>query len=349
MMPKIKILLAITKGNWGGAQRYVYDLATNLPPERFAVSVAAGQGEELKKKLAAQNIPVFNLGALGRDIKLWSDGRTLWQLYRLLRQEQPDVLHLNSPKMGLLGGLAGRLVGIKKIVYTSHGWPYQEDRPHFAKLFLRALCWLITRLAHQTIVISRSELTNPRFKLIYNGLGPINFRLRDEARAQLGLNKEDLVVGTIAELHKNKGLEYLPETAGAQIVIIGEGEERKKLENKNLKLAGHLNDAARLLGAFDIFVLPSIKEGLPYVILEAGLAGLPVVASAVGGIPEIVTDGLSGFLVEPKSSAALAQALQKLLTNPERRTQLGQELKTRVQTQFGLERMVRETAAVYLS
>src|SRR4051812_28358025 len=121
-MAKIKILFAVTKGNWGGAQKYVYDLATSLPPADFEVSAMFGESGELKKRLDEKQIPVHSISALSRDIKIWSDLKAFGQIYQILRRERPDVLHLNSPKMGLLGALAGRLVGVKKIIYTSHGW-----------------------------------------------------------------------------------------------------------------------------------------------------------------------------------------------------------------------------------
>lgn len=347
MMPKIKILLAITKGNWGGAQRYVYDLATNLPAAEFEIKVVTGQGGALDQKLTDRNVPVFSLNSLGRDIKPHSDLAAFWQIYKLIRRERPAVLHLNSPKMGLLGGLAGRLVGVKKIIYTSHGWPWQEDRPALIKLFFKSLCWLITKLAHHTIVISQAEQTNQKFKLIYNGISPIDFLPRAEAREKLGLSQNELVIGTIAELHKNKGLKYLLSILNLQFVIIGEGEERKELANKNLRLLGHVNNAAALLPALDIFILPSIKEGLPYVILEAGLAGLPVIATNVGGIPEVIIDNETGRLIPPKDSPALAAALEDLIKNLEIRKSLGANLQAKVQQEFNLERMVRETIKVY--
>lgn len=355
-MGKIKIFYGITKGNWGGAQKYVYDLATGLPRERFEVSVISGQPGPLGDKLIAQNIKVFNLNSLGRDINLSRDLVAFWRLLKILLRHKPDILHLNSPKMGLLGALVGRLAGIKKIIYTSHGWPFLENRSIFGKIFFRILCWKITWLCHETIVISKSEQRNKKFHLIYNGIENINFLDKKLAREKLNLPENSLVVGTIAELHSNKGLEYLLEATkniDATLVIIGDGEleSELKLKANSSKLTaifpGNIPNAATFLPAFDIFVLPSIKEGLPYVILEAGLAGLPVIASRVGGIPEIVENGVSGLLVKPKNSADVAEKINYLIAHPELQKIYGANLRERVQNNFGLEKMVAKTTAIY--
>ncbi len=354
-MPKIKICFGITKGGWGGAQRYVYDIATNLPRDICGISAISGAPGLLCEKLKAQNIPVFILDKLNRDISPLRDLSAFFSLLRLLQKNKPDILHLNSPKMGLLGAAAGRLAGVKKIIYTSHGWPFLENRNLISKLFFKILCWKITLLCHQVIVISQSEKTDQKFKLVYNGISEINFLSKTEARKKLNqlnldINSEKIIIGTIAELHQNKGLNYLAEAAekiNADFIVIGEGEERESLENTKLKLAGNIPDAASLLSAFDIFVLPSIKEGLPYVISEAGLAGLPVVATRVGGIPEMIENNVSGFTIGPKNPRELAEKIEFLIENPEIRKMFGERLQKNVREKFSLERMVRETREIY--
>ncbi|MCC6290538.1 glycosyltransferase [Candidatus Nomurabacteria bacterium] len=354
-MEKIKICFGVTKGNWGGAQKYVYDLATNLPPEDFVVSVITGQPGTLCDKLSEKKIEVSRLVNLGRDIKLRDDIHAFFTLLSLFSHNRPDILHLNSPKMGLLGALAGRMAGVKKIIYTSHGWPFLEDRSKLSKIFFKMLCWKICLLSHRVIVISESEkirtrnwwLVRHKINLIYNGVATTNLLSRKEARAELNLPEDAFVVGTIAELHKNKGLEYLPKIDNVDFVLIGEGEERKNLENKGLILAGNIPDASRLLPAFDIFVLPSIKEGLPYVILEAGLAGLPVIATSVGGIPEMIDHEQSGILVPTKNPEKIKRAIETLKNHPEICQSYGESLKKKVGSGFSLEGMVEETMIIY--
>lgn len=349
-MEKIKVILAITKGNWGGAQKYVFDLATQLPQSQYEVVVICGLGKLLPEKLSQQGIRVIQLSGLDRDVGWASDLKTFFSLVKLFNREQPQLVHLNSSKIGGLGAVAGHLVGIPKIIYTAHGWAFNEDRPWLSKLIIKLASWLTVILSQQTITVSefdRQKLCswpgmNKKLITIHNGIGTIDFWPREQAREKLGLNQDELVIGTIAELHKNKGLDYLP----TGTVVIGGGEERSKLEKK-LKLLGHIPDAAKLLKAFDVFVLPSIKEGLPYVLLEAGLAGLPTIATRVGGIPEIIDDGVNGLLVEPKDIVALNQAIKQLLANPDLAKRFGQELQQKVIEKFSTAEMVKQTVAVY--
>lgn len=370
-MEKIKIFYAITKGNWGGAQKYVYDLATHLSPERFDVSVISGQPGTLCDKLRSQNIPVFTLNSLSRDINPLRDLTSFFSLLKILRENKPDILHLNSPKIGLLGAIAGRLAGVKKIIYTSHGWPFLENRSLFSKIFFKILCWKIVLLSHETILISETEkdlvrnwlFVQKKLHVIYNGIENINFLDKKLAREKLNLPENSLVIGSIGELHQNKGYEYLI-SAMAEIreqfptllcVIIGEGEERKNLEAQiaysklanQVRLTGNIPNAPTLLPAFDIFVLPSIKEGLPYVILEAGLASVPVIASDVGGIHEVITPEQTGLLTEAKNTPDLIMKIQNLITDPETQKVYGENLKQKVQTDFSLEKMVEGTIEVY--
>ncbi|MEK7621720.1 MAG: glycosyltransferase [Patescibacteria group bacterium] len=361
-MSKQKLLFVITKGKWGGAQRYVYDLATNLPKKSFAVVVATGEGALLPARLTEMGIRTITLSSLKRDVEVNDDISSFFALLRLFRTEKPNIIHLNSSKAGGIGALAGRLAGVPKIIFTAHGFTFNESRPGWQKLLIKFLSWITILLCHQVIVINRREYAQiknwPGVKnkivLIYNGIKSINFLPQPEARDELQklcpklaeINRPETIwVGTIAELHRNKGLDYLV-AAYPQAVIIGEGEERKNLTG-HAYLVGAVPEATRCLKAFDIFVLPSRKEGLPYSIMEAGLAGLPVIASSVGGIPEIITSMESGILIKPDRPNEITSAIQFLLTHRDKMTQFGQALKKRVTKDFSTTRMVKQTTAVY--
>ncbi len=348
MAKKQKVLYLITKSNWGGAQRYVFDLATQMP---FDAAVALGGEGELKQKLDQAGVKTISIPRLGRDIKIWDEILVFWEIFKIIRRENPDIVHLNSPKAGGLGALTARLAGIPNIIYTAHGWSFAEDRPAWQRLAIKFFSWLTILFCHQVIVISQSEykkvenwpFARSKLHLIYNGASEPTFLPRGEARAALGLDQNEFIVGTIAELHKNKGLNYLTE----KVVVIGEGEERKSLEGGALILLGRRENAAQYLKAFDVFILPSIKEGLPYVILEAGLACLPVIATKVGGIPEIIDHEKTGILVEPKNSPALTTAIQDLKNDPEKRATLGQNLRTTIQKRFSPAAMLNQTLLLY--
>lgn len=374
----MKICYVITKANWGGAQRYIYDLATCLSKDDFEPVVVCGGTGALTSKLESGGIRTINLPQLGRDINLWNDGLVFISLIKLFRTERPDIIHLNSSKIGGLGALAGRIARVPKIIFTVHGWAFNEARPRWQKKLIAFFHWLTIRFCHQVITVANIEkaqvATWPKVKnkirTIYNGVSPVAFFYRDTAREHLLARYPSLApyrnqfwIGTIAELHQNKDLvnaigaiallkRRYPE---GRYLIIGEGEQKAKLESlitefeleKNVLLLGPIAEAAKYLKAFDLFLLNSRKEGLPYVILEAGLAGLPVIATRVGGIPEIIIDGQTGVLIPPENAEATAEAIEALMANGLEREILGRNLETSVRNNFSLEQMTEQTIATY--
>lgn len=369
---KKKILFMVTKGNFGGAQRYVFDLATNLPKDKYDIVVALGEGETLEKKLQSAGIKVRKIEALGRNIHIGKDFVSFFEIVRILREERPDILHLNSSKIGGLGGLAGRLTKVPEIIFTGHGWAFMEERNFLSKTIIAILHWITILLSHKTIVVSertREQIkifpfTKRKITTIHNGPDTISFLSKDEARKKLLPNNGNtLWLGTIAELHKNKGLDFVidaysriaDEFRNTVLVIIGEGEERKKLEkavaDKNLTdrvfFVGFKADAAILLKAFDIITFTSRQENLPYVVLESGLAGLPVIATWVGGIPEIIINGESGTLVQKGDVDAIEKAIIELLADGDKRKNLGTNLHERVRENFTLSKMLKKTTSLY--
>lgn len=366
MANRTKLLFVITKSNWGGAQRYVYDLATNLNAG-YDVLVATGGNGILLERLRGKSVRTGSLAYLGRDIRAFTDLKALVELYRLFRRERPDIVHLNSSKAGALGAFAARLARVPRIVFTMHGWPFNEPVSRASKAF-RWLASLVTLLlSDETITASHFDSMHAPLSLktttIHHGVTEPVFLSREEARQRIlhgrNISAVPLLIGTIAELHKNKGIDLLidamPEVKDASLVVIAEGEERAALERQIARLrltdrvflAGFIFNAASLLKAFDIFVLPSRTEALGYVLIEAGFAEVPVIATMVGGIPEVVDDGLSGVLVPGYDSAAIAEALNEMSRNPNTRKHYAERLKEKVARAFSLQGMIKKTIEVY--
>jgi glycosyltransferase involved in cell wall biosynthesis len=372
IQPKIKVMYAITKGFWGGAQEYVFTLATSLSPEKYDVSVVCGVGETLAEKLSEKNIKTFVIGTMSRDISFWNEIKSFFALLKIIKNQKPDVLHLNSSKMGLVGGVAGRFCGVPKIIFTAHGLASNEDRATLTRKFFLFLHWLTIVLSSDTIAVSQ-KTKNDLYKLpcigrkifvVHNGMEKINFETKETARKYLvdltGVEPAKITIGTISELHKNKGLDFLIWASvglpdNVSVFIIGEGEERKNLETliKNLNLqnkvflVGKIFEARRFLKAFDIFTLTSRTESLPYVLLEAGLAGLPVIASRVGGIPEIVENQKNGILVEAGNISEISKSLKNLVLEPRKREIFADALQEKVEKEFSLQKMISETEIFY--
>lgn len=365
-----KLLFVITKSNWGGAQRYLYDMATELKGS-YEVAVALGGEGELAKRLRQSGVTVFSIPSLGRDVRFGDDLKSFFELSSIIKRFKPDIVHLNSSKIGGLGALAARLRKIPHVIFTAHGWAFNEDRSMISKLAIKCAYWVTMSLCTHTIAVSEATwkyvanwpYVGKKISTVRNAVGTIDFMPREEARQKLGATTESWTVGTIAELHPIKGLIYACEAIkectkshpDIRYVIIGEGETRTILETyiarnkleKNITLVGHLSQAARYLKAFDVFILPSLSEGLGYVLLEAGLASLPVIASNVGGIPEIITSGENGLLVPSRDSAALFQALEKIHADTSLAADFGAKLTTKVATDFSLGKMVEKTIPFY--
>ncbi len=390
---KLKILYVITKSNWGGAQRYVFDLATMLPRDSFEPTVALGGNGPLKDRLIAAGIPVIPIKNLERDVNFWKDLGSFFELWKIFRREKPNVVHLNSSKSGGLGTLAARLASIPRIIFTVHGWPFNEDRSVIFKIITKFLSWITSLLVTDLIILSEKELRQTaslpfatrKATQIYLGINPTAFLPQTEVQAIIAAKinkpadffKGKTVIGTISELHPNKGLEFairaiallcnpsvIPAEAGIQnkftknnlaFIVIGTGELETELKNLVQKLhltdtvffTGFIENADRLLKAFDIFTLTSLKEGLPYAVLEAGAAGVPIIASAVGGIPEVINSENCGNLTTPKDTAAIAAALAELIANPILHAQKSAALQARLASTFTPQQMLERTLNLY--
>ncbi|TSA44522.1 glycosyltransferase family 1 protein [bacterium] len=379
-----KILFVITKSNWGGAQRYVYNLATSLPNDQFDVAVAFGgtglpgaPTGALEERLKSAGVRTLFVTSFARDIFLLKDVAAFFELVHLFKKERPDVIHLNSSKAGGVGAAAGRVASIKNIVFTSHGLAYDEDRNLLARLVIFFFTWITFLLCHHVILISKDTLRRAsrlpfcksKCRLIYNGLPSLQFEDREAARIFIATRtnanlNEGIWIATMAELVRNKALDSLIGAAahlrqsGAppfHLFIMGEGEERRALEahiekcglQKVVHLVGFVPESYRYMKAFDIFSLVSVKEGLPYVLLEAGQAGLPVVASRIAGVTDIVEDGVSGLLVTPKNEKEIAERLGELIANADKRSSLGMALREKVVRDFSVERMTESMITLY--
>lgn len=374
---KTKVLFVITKSNFGGAQKYVYDLATSMPKDKFDVTVALGGSGLLIQKLNEKGIRVLPIPSLARDVNTASDLSAFFELLSIFRNERPDVVHLNSAKAGGVGALAARLARVQKIIFTAHGWAFNEERPTLQRIIIKFFSWITVLLSHNTIAVSDAmkndtrnwPLIGNKIVVIKNGIKEPEFYTKDDAREKLfaladtELTLDTFIVGTIAELHKSKGLQYAIE-AFAKLAqkdqkmhyfVLGSGEEKERLDvlvrhyglQGRVFLLGFVEDAARFLMAFDVFILPSTTEALGLVLLEAGHAGLPVVASNVGGIPEIIENGKTGILVQPRDSNSIAEATKKLLDSSAMRTSLGTALNEKVIDDFSSEKALSTTLALY--
>ena len=362
----IKLLLLVVGLGVGGTESHVLELASRIDRKRFDVVVVSLKPEgALVPELRARGVRVLSVNGTGK-----SDIRVLFRLREIFRVEQPDIVQAFL----FWANVAARIIGQmeRKICVvsayhdqvTQEGWLIRSlDRFTMRWTSRMVCCSRAVRRSVQSRIGGREE----QFIMIPFGVEPNRFRgVPVVPRHNLGLEEGLPVIGTVCRLvEPKKGLRFLLEavaqlekSAGApvcQVLIVGEGPAEKQLRAMARELgiasrvifAGVRRDIPHLLSALDIFVLPSLYEGFGIAILEAMAAGLPVVATTVGGIPEFVTDGMTGRLVEPGKAEALADAIQAVLANPEQARQMGLQGQRHVQEQFEIGTVVRQHEAVY--
>jgi len=355
------VLHLITELNVGGAEKALARLLAHLDRDRFAPAVAclyAGDGP-VADEIRTLDIPVI-------DLKMTAKWRwdALWRLYHLLRQERPAILHTWMFHANIPGRVLGRMAGVPIVINSERTmgmesrWRYRLNRVT-VPLTDQVVC-----VSQQVVDFIVQEVGIPRHKtvVIPNGIDLQDFEHlpnKQRARAALGLSPDQMLVGTVARLDPVKRLDVLLQAMTSLpdvcAVIVGDGPERESLGAMSERLeiasrvrfAGQQDDVRPWLAAMDVFVLSSDWEGMSNAVLEAMAAGLPVVATAVGGTPEVVVNGVTGLLVPPRDPDTLAQAITRLLRNPDLRREMGQAGRERVEREFSVERMVQATEALY--
>jgi len=361
---KIRLLHVIGGGEIGGAEQHVLTLLTALPQDRFQPSLACLVSGPFAELSRAHGIPTCVF-----PMRHQLDLSPLAELVRFSRQAKIDLIHTHGLRANILGRLTAKRLGIPAVTTVHSSLRYDYVSPVKAQIAL-ALERATRRLSTGFIAVSQAiaqEIAGQgarNVRVVYNGYPPLVWenpqRLRRQYRDQWGVAPESLVIGCIARLHPTKGHTFLidalkkirPFHPDIHLVLIGEGPLRCEIEaalrdsSLDYTITGFLPEAYKALPAFDLFVLPSVSEGMGIVLLEALQAGVPIVATTAGGIPELLRSGIDGLLVPPADADALAAALTTLIENPDRRRQLVASGKTRW-PHFSQERMAMQTADFY--
>lgn len=364
-MRKYKILHIIGGGEIGGAEQHVLTLLRNLDRSKYCPYLAC----LTPGPLAALAEPIIPTQTFSMRHPL--DLSLLPSLMRWIHRQEIDLVHTHGSRANLLGRIGAKFLKLPNVTTVHSSLAHDYLSPWSARLAI-GLDRLTLPLTSGIITVSEylaNEVASRggrRLKTIYNGQAPIPLvntsALRNQFRNQWRIPYDALVLGTIGRLHPTKGQLFLIEAATQLIkrfpklhlLIIGDGPLRPNLESELQKtslpytLTGNLPRAYEALPAMDLFVLPSMSEGMGLVLLEAMQMGVPIVASAVGGIPEVIRSGKDGLLVEPGNATELCKACTSLLENPNLAKSLVLSGYSRWPV-FSIERMVRATEAVYTS
>ena len=356
---------------WAGAEVQLKVLLSKLVRKaEINLSVILFNEGRLKKEIAALGVPVKVFPE-----NRWGSGKIFLELVREFKKSNIRIIHTHKYKDTILAAPAAKLCGIPHVVRTVHGL-----REPFAGLqaFKMSCYEAIERTVHRHCVDSiigvssqieskyKAEGEVSRVTCIRNGIdleGKLIQTDRWRTRKDLGIDSETCLIGTVGRLTPVKGIPYLLEAASVllrqgakvKILVVGEGSIRQDLMAQTRSLGitdrvvflGHREDTDALLQALDIFVLPSLSEGVPMALLEAMAAARAVVASRVGGIPEIIEDGFEGHLVEPMDVKGLAERCRRLIESPDVARKMGEQGRKRVERDFSATTMADRVASVY--
>lgn len=369
------VVHVITRLELGGAQRNTLYTVEHLDPERFRKALVTGRGGRLDGEArAGRSFNVHFIDSLVRPVRPWSDLRALWGLTRLLRRLRPGIVHTHSSKAGVLGRLAARLAGVPFVIHSVHGFSFSPFHPPATRWLYRLAERIAAPLTTRFLCVSRANLEEgirlglwkrERAQIVRSGIPLDRFRdPRDgaEVRAELGIPVDAPVVGSVGNFKPQKApLDLIEafdgvvrELPAAHLVVAGDGPLRADVEARvreldledRVHLLGWCDDVPRLLGAFDVFLLVSLWEGLPRSLVQARAAGLAVVATAVDGSAEAVDDGVTGFLVPPRDPAAAAERVVRLLRDPDLRRGMGEVGRESLE-EFDIDAMVRQQERIY--
>jgi glycosyltransferase involved in cell wall biosynthesis len=307
----------------------------------------------------------------------FKDTLALLDLAVFLRRNPYHIVHTHNSKAGFLGRLAAKLAGVPVIIHTVHGFAFHDEEPLWRQMLFRNLERLGSRWSDKMIFISQPLIDwalkdhivgEEKITKIYSGIQldkfqPVKSEEKERIRSKWALEKEEAVVGIVSKLWEGKGHSVLIEAfkllkkkiKNAKLVIVGEGylydELFRRVNNNGLResvlFTGFQMDVSEIIATFDVAVLPSFFEGMGRVILEAMAMEKPVVASRVGGIPDLIDQGINGLLVRPGDVKELADTLEKVLSDNKLARKLGREGRKRIQDQFSADVMVRSIEKLY--
>ncbi len=381
----IRVLRVIARLNMGGPAIHVANLAAGLETRGYHTTLVAGslaRGEDSMAFLAERlGVTVVTVAELQREVSVLHDARSVQRVAELIRSERPHILHTHTAKAGAIARAAARLAGGARppvVVHTFHGHVLKGYFGTGRTAFFRHVERALARACDVLVAVSpevRDELVElgvaPYEKFVVIRLGiPLAERLGDptanaDYRRLYGIPEDAFVVGWVGRMTGVKDTGAVVEIVRAArergvdavLCMVGDGPDRGRLEElahelgiaRNCYFVGYQSDVAGYYRLFDVFLLPSVNEGTPVSAIESLASGTPVVANRVGGVPDVVRDGVDGFLVEAGDTEAAAARLAELAADPELRARLGESGRARVLERYSVDRLVDDVDRLYRS
>ncbi len=353
---KLRTVHINTARSWSGGEVQTFNLVKGLHERGHDPLLITPPESPLLERTTGLGIRTESVSMRGE----W-DLPSALKVRSLLKKEKPDVLHMHTSHAHTLGIWAAKPAFVKKTLVTRR-MDY-SIKGLFSKLKYRKADHIAAISTEVKNVLVDCGMEEKNITIIHSSIIPPVLPKKSTLKKELGWDPEAPLIGTAASLHERKGLKYLitaytdmkKEVPRLKLVIAGEGPQEKELKElverigmeNDIRFLGFRKDMPNILAALDVFILPSLLEGLGVALLEASGAGVPVVASNTGGIPDVVDDGKSGFLVPPGDSAALTEKILKLLKDKRLREVMGQFGKDRIEKEFSADLMVKRYIELY--
>ena len=362
---KIKVVHLVENLGVGGLEKVLVEIVLKLNKEKYHVSVwCLREGGLLADRLIEEgvNVKILRISTSRNPIGIY-------KLYKLIKNHKIELIHTHAYSAGTIGRISAFLYGVSVIISHNHSvHDYYNKYFNFVEWVLslvadRIICVSdrVKRFANETQGISAKRLIT-----VHNGINDacsVPGKAIIKLKENLGISPEHTVVGTVTHMEEHKGVFYLIQSASCILeyrkdlifLLVGAGAQEEKLKNfcvdlkieKNVIFTGERDDIPEILSSIDIFVLPSLREGLPLTILEAMACAKPIIATNVGGIPEAVKDGVSGILVPPKDPESLQNAIVELLDDTEKQETMGLKGKQICDEHFRSRAMVDKIEKLY--
>ncbi len=379
-MRKTKIAQVITRLDWSGAPDIIRSICGHLDPERYEVTLVYGltsrPSEKTKEFLREFRGRIEVVSCLKREIRILDDLAAMVRLYLFFRREKFDMVHTHTAKAGFIGRIAARLAGVPVVMHTPHGHNFYGYFNSLGNKFIVMLERIAAFFADRIVVFTDLEkrdmlrykiCSGSKIDVIRSGIDLSRFENvkagAKKKHAEFNIGPHDLLVGMIGRLESVKGPDCFLDAAKiiagelpqARFLIVGDGSLKEELMARSGRLGisdkviftGWREDIPEILSMLDVLVLPSLNEAVGRVLLEAGAAGKPIVATDVGGVPEVLKNGETGILVPPRDPGRMAEAVAGLLRDEKRRHRMGRAAKDWVRKRFDEDKMISQLRDIY--
>jgi glycosyltransferase involved in cell wall biosynthesis len=376
----ISVLHPITRLIVGGAQENTIYTAALLDKARYKVEILSGPqtGSEgsLIEEVRRLEIPLIIQNNLVREVNPFKDIFTYQDLFNAMRINKYDIVHTHSSKAGILGRWAAKRAGVPIIIHTIHGWGFHDYMPTILKYLYIYLERLTASFTDTLVAVSNFDIRigleegigkKQQYELIRSAIPTAEFKsdhnIRNEIRRNFGISDEMNIIGNVGRFSQQKNpfdwlkiaSEIHKSKKKVHFVLVGDGPLYMEVESRiesmglsnNFTITGLRRDVTDLLSIMDIFMITSLWEGLPRTVLQAMVKGIPIISYKVGGIPEIVREGITGYLCDPKDILTMAKRCSLLLNNPLHREEMGKKGQSFVTEEFDLPNMIDQISNLY--